>query len=263
MFCDSFRYEKSSEYEKDKRIRNITNSAKQRSNKEETTEEKENRRNMSVQNRSRNALINISANDSSAKPPQSPKIKSRSKETTKPETPVEPTTVTSKITRPRKPAVEEITVEQPAPRKSWREKVADKELEEKKRKEKEEEEKRKAQAKAKSLRKKIESQAVEVSPNSAKPAASSNETVVDVEMKSKSDDENKQEAKEKKQDEATEEEDTHGTKKMKSDFDAKMLALEEEMSAGKSKLAKLRERIRKAKGVVKEADKALEDSKRS
>ena len=44
-FCDSFRYEKSSEYEKDKRIRNITNSAKQRSNKEETTEEKENRRN--------------------------------------------------------------------------------------------------------------------------------------------------------------------------------------------------------------------------
>ena len=60
-----------------------------------------------------------------------------------------------------------------------------------------------------------------------------------------------------------EEEDVHGTKSIKDDFNAKMLALEAEMSAGKSKLAKLRERIRKAKGAVKEADEALADTKKS
>ena len=62
---------------------------------------------------------------------------------------------------------------------------------------------------------------------------------------------------------APEEEDVHGTKSIKDDFNAKMLALEAEMSAGKSKLAKLRERIRKAKGAVKEADEALADTKKS
>ena len=50
---------------------------------------------------------------------------------------------------------------------------------------------------------------------------------------------------------------------MKSDFDAKMIALEEEMAAGRGKLAKLRERIRKAKGTVKAADNALDDAKKS
>ena len=65
-----FRYEKSSEYEKDKRIRNITTTAR---NGKEDTVNKENHKNMSVQNKSRNALININGSDSSAKPPQSVK----------------------------------------------------------------------------------------------------------------------------------------------------------------------------------------------
>eukprot|EP00094_Tigriopus_californicus_P002806 TCALIF_02706-PA protein Name:"Protein of unknown function" AED:0.34 eAED:0.34 QI:0/1/0.33/1/1/0.66/3/0/382 len=59
--------------------------------------------------------------------------------------------------------------------------------------------------------------------------------------------------------EAQEEEgdDVHGTKKMRSDFDTKMDSLAAEMEAGRSKLAKLRERIRKAKGAIKEADDAM------
>lgn len=56
------------------------------------------------------------------------------------------------------------------------------------------------------------------------------------------------------------EDDEDGTKRMKLDFESKMSSLEAEMEAGRSKLAKLRERIRRAKGVVKEIDKALEDS---
>lgn len=35
-------------------------------------------------------------------------------------------------------------------------------------------------------------------------------------------------------------------------------SLDEEMEAGRSKLAKLRERIRRAKGAIKEADEALQ-----
>jgi len=60
-----------------------------------------------------------------------------------------------------------------------------------------------------------------------------------------------------------EEDDAYGSKKLKADFDAKMLAMEEEFAAGRSKLTKLRERIRKAKGVVKEADTTIEESKSS
>lgn len=54
-----------------------------------------------------------------------------------------------------------------------------------------------------------------------------------------------------------EEEDVNGTKKMKSDFNLMMSNLDAEMEAGRSKLAKLRERIRKAKGAIKAADDAL------
>merc|ERR1712183_1000204 len=54
-----------------------------------------------------------------------------------------------------------------------------------------------------------------------------------------------------------EEEDTDGTKKMKKEFDLMMGGLESEMEAGRSKLAKLRERIRKAKASIKDADDAL------
>ncbi len=55
-------------------------------------------------------------------------------------------------------------------------------------------------------------------------------------------------------------EDEHGTKKLKSDFDAKMEAMEAEMAAGRGKLAKLRERIRKAKGAIQDADEAIAKS---
>ena len=59
-----------------------------------------------------------------------------------------------------------------------------------------------------------------------------------------------------------EQEDTDGTKKMKSEFNAMFSGLEQEMEAGRSKLAKLRERIRRAKGAIKAADDALaEDDK--
>ena len=47
---------------------------------------------------------------------------------------------------------------------------------------------------------------------------------------------------------AEEEEDVNGTKKMKSEFDGMFSNLDAELNAGRSKLAKLRERIRKAKG---------------
>ena len=62
-------------------FRNITYSSKQRNNREvkEEAEGKENKRNMSTQNRSRNALININSIESSAKPPQSPKTKIKSR----------------------------------------------------------------------------------------------------------------------------------------------------------------------------------------
>ena len=65
------------------------------------------------------------------------------------------------------------------------------------------------------------------------------------------------EAEGKKEDEKTEDDDVHGTKKLRSDFHGMMGSLEEEMEAGKSKLAKLREKIRKARGAIKAADEAM------
>merc|ERR1712038_1821872 len=77
------------------------------------------------------------------------------------------------------------------------------------------------------------------------PSANSDETY-DVKM-GPADEENKKE----------EEEDIHGTKKLRSDFHGMMGSLEQEMEAGKSKLAKLRERIRKARGAIMAADDAM------
>lgn len=54
-----------------------------------------------------------------------------------------------------------------------------------------------------------------------------------------------------------EEEDVHGTKKLRSDFHGMMGSLEEEMEAGKNKLAKLRAKIRKARTAIKAADEAM------
>ncbi len=51
--------------------------------------------------------------------------------------------------------------------------------------------------------------------------------------------------------------DDGGTRKLKSDLDAMMDDMQREMDAGKSKLARLRERIRRAKGAITETDQAL------
>ena len=256
---------------------------------------------MSTQNRNRNALININKNiEASSKPPQSPKAKPKIREITKPETKREPPAAAhNKITKPTTPVIEEEIIEPPPPRKSWREKVAEKEkAETKKSKEdedEEEKERKNAQEMAKSIRAKIEAQLEETPPAPAKrpkkqtDMGAANEELrkliqandaadeeakskkklikandaVDEEAKPKTDTENNEEGSENKDESTPEEEDAHGTKKMKSEFDAKMLALEAEMKAGSSKLAKLRERIRKAKGTVKAADAALDDSKKS
>ena len=65
--------------------------------------------------------------------------------------------------------------------------------------------------------------------------------------------------------EGEEDEDRHGTKQMKSDFDSMMSSLDQEMEAGRSKLAKLRERIRRTKANIKAADEAeaAEEAKRT
>ena len=337
-----FRYEKSSEYEKDKRIRNITTTAR---NGKEHTVNKENHKNMSVQNKSRNALININGSDSSAKPPQSPKTKIKSKEAPKPVGTKESVNSATKITKPSKAVIEEVKIEPqppsrtswrdrvaeknkeetkktekviekvceknkeetiksekvitqpkstkpvpakeeapannpPTARKSWRDKVAEKEKEEEDMKqnnvikkqepkevltEEEEEEKRHAQEMARSIRQKIEAQfpLEELTTEKTKAPASTSDG--DKKPESNANDNKTEEGSQGEKVAAgqEEEEDTHGTKKMKSDFDAKMIALEEEMAAGRGKLAKLRERIRKAKGTVKAADNALDDAKKS
>ena len=313
---------------------------------------KENHKNMSVQNKSRNALININGSDSSAKPPQSPKTKIKSKEVPKPVVTKESVNSATKITKPSKTVVEEVKVEpqqasrtswrdrvaeknkeetkktdkviekvceknkeetnksekvipQPKPtkpvpakekpvpakeeapandpptaRKSWRDKVAEQEKEEEEIKQKnvikkqepkevlteeEEEEKRHAQEMARSIRQKIEAQfpLEELPTEKTKAPASTSDG--DKKPESNANDNKTEEGSQGEKAEAgqEEEEDTHGTKKMKSDFDAKMIALEEEMAAGRGKLAKLRERIRKAKGTVKAADNALDDAKKS
>ena len=283
-----FRYEKSSEYEKEKRIRNIANPST-RHNLKDDTEGKENQKNLSIQNRSRNALFNINnANkEASSKPPQSPKTKPKPKETPKPAAKIESKPATaSKITKPVKPVVKEEVVEPPTPaRKTWREKVAEQEKEELEEKRKAEElrikkeeealkkenetlteeekaERDDAKAMARAVRERIEAQLAEQFPIEPvkKPKSTSTEGT---ENATNSENTPKEGGDTETGEAQQEEEDSHGTKQMKSDFDAKMLAMEQEMSAGRSKLAKLRERIRKAKGTVKEADKALDDSKNS
>jgi hypothetical protein len=122
-----------------------------------------------------------------------------------------------------------------------------------------------AKAMARAIREKIEAQLAEQFPiepvkTSSKPKSAATE---DTEAPSNSENKAKEGGDKEAGEAQQEDDDSHGTKKMKSDFDAKMIAMEQEMSAGRSKLAKLRERIRKAKGVVKEADTALDDSKKS
>ena len=118
-------------------------------------------------------------------------------------------------------------------RKSWREKLAEKQKEE-------------ADKKAKEA--------------AEKKAAASEVTNTEATSTSTPDDSNNNNVEAEKKEE---EEDVHGTKKMKSDFDMMMSSLDAEMEAGRSKLAKLRERIRRAKGAIKEADDALANDKKS
>ncbi|XP_040576298.1 uncharacterized protein [Lepeophtheirus salmonis] len=57
-----------------------------------------------------------------------------------------------------------------------------------------------------------------------------------------------------------EEEDVHGTKKMKDEFSSRMASLDAEMTAGRSNLARIRERIRKAKKGIMEVGEMIENS---
>jgi len=111
---DMEQYEKSSEYEKEKRIRNVANSSNRRNYKDDT-EGKENQKNISIQNRNRNALLNINnaTKDTSSKPPQSPKTKPKVIEAPKPVAKVETKPATaSKVTKPVKPVVKEEPIEE-------------------------------------------------------------------------------------------------------------------------------------------------------
>ena len=297
---------------------------------------------MSIQNRNRNSLLNTSNKDSSARPPQSPKTRVKFTPAPKPEAKVEPVRNPTKTITQTKLVVDDKDLEVPTPRKSWRERVAEKEMEEPvktpakvikpktevieeaprkpfkermaekekretvktnpetvtkpedieepvfemptprkswkerqaerekdgytKTKEELDEEKndrQKARESARAIRQQLEAELEEMNKNFAK-SAKKEEANVDKEAKSKDDGEKNTDGNEDKDGASQEEEDdAYGSKKLKADFDAKMLAMEEEFAAGRSKLTKLRERIRKAKGVVKEADTTIEESKSS
>jgi len=142
-------------------------------------------------------------------------------------------------------------VEPEVERKSWREKLAEKQKQE-------EEEKKQKEAEAEAIaatvaQAKQRAEAAAAADVSADAAADS--TAKPAEHKAEGD---KAEGEE-------EEEDTHGTKQLKSDVSFLFSNLEEEMAAGQSKLAKLKERIKKAKTAIKEADdeNETEESKES
>ena len=116
-----FRYEKSSDYEKDKHIRNITSTChngkpglETKSNKEC----KENKKNLTIQNQNRTTLLNSSGIDSAKKPPQSPTAKHKN-------IPNAQSTTKSSGPRTTTSPPKEVVV-QPQ-QKSWRERVAEKE----------------------------------------------------------------------------------------------------------------------------------------
>jgi len=337
---DMEQYEKSSEFEQEQRIRNIANVSRQR----DDTEGKENQRNMSIQNRNRNSLLNINTKESATKPPQSPKTRVKFTAASKPEEIVAYVRTPTKVTKTARPVVEEPDFEAPAPRKSWRDRVAENEKDEpvkipikvarpkvdaveetprkswKERKAEEEKAKsvktptkvtnpatneieepvfeppkpyitykqrqaekekdgytktkeeldleksdrQKARESARAIRQQLEAELEEMNKNFAKSAKKpTDEAPVDKEAKSKVDGEKGQEANEEKGGASQEEDDAYGSNKMKADFDARMLAMEEEFAAGRNQLSKVKERIRKAKGLGKEADTAIEDSKSS
>merc|ERR1739844_330740 len=205
-------------------------------NCKEDTANKENHKNMSVQNKSRNALININGSDSSAKPPQSPKTKIRSKEAPKPVGMKESVNSATKITKPSKAAIEEVKVEpQPASRTSWRDRVAEKNKEETKKTEKVIEKVCEKNKEESNKSEKVITQPKSTKPVPAKEEAPANDPPTarkswrdKVAEKEKEEEDLKQKNVNKTEEGSQgekvaagqeEEEDTHGTKKMKSDFD--------------------------------------------
>jgi len=153
---------------------------------------------------------------------------------------------TVKSWRERREAAKAVEAEPEVERKSWREKLAEKQ-------QKEEEEKKIKAVEAEEARKQaaaVAAQAVATAETSADSSATAAAAPAG----------DAASAADKKPEE---EEDASGTKKIKGDFDFMMSGLEQEMEAGRSKLAKLRERIRKAKNAIKDADAALaEDDKK-
>jgi colicin import membrane protein len=119
-------------------------------------------------------------------------------------------------------------------KKSWREKLAEKQKQEEEEKKQREADAEAAAAMSKAAREKALAVSAEASSadETAKPANAQAEGG------------NAEE----------EEEDHNGTKQLKSDVGFLFSGLEQEFEAGKSKLAKLRERIKKVKTAIKEAD---------
>merc|ERR1712109_97065 len=136
--------------------------------------------------------------------------------------------------REKREAERAVEKAEPEPeKKSWREKLAEKQKQEEEKKQREADAEA-AAAMSKAAREKALAASAEASSadENAKPANAQAEG------------ENAEE----------EEEDHNGTKQLKSDVGFLFSGLEQEFAAGQSKLAKLRERIKKAKTAIKEAD---------
>merc|ERR1712228_1125527 len=139
--------------------------------------------------------------------------------------------------REKREAAKATEIIEPEPeRKSWREKLAEKQA-------KEEEEKKQKEADAAAAAAAV-AEAKQRAEAAAADASADNKTANAAESTA---DGEKAEGEE-------EEEDANGTKQLKSDIGFMFSGLEQEMEAGKSKLAKLRERIKKAKTAIKDAD---------
>lgn len=218
-----FRYENSADFKRETVIRNISNRYRKRKEKEEAT---------------------------AAKPPVPPTtFAKRERREIKIEKPAEPKPVVLKAVDNNKDNAMEVAT----PKKSWRDRVN-----EQKQKEDDEETRtmsRDSTIKVESATEKAKTAGVKAKDDGDAAAKTSNTNAGDDDAL---DEFPRPDLSSKREDK--ENEDITGTKKLKGDFDKKMEEMEKEMQAGKSKLAKLRERIRKAKGVIKAADDAVEKS---
>jgi len=151
---------------------------------------------------------------------------------------------TVKSWREKREAERAVEKTEPEPeRKSWREKLVEKQKQEDEEKKEKEADAVAAAAFAAQATKKASAAAAEASPADA--TTKSAEATADGEN-------------------AEEEEDLNGTKKLKSDISCMFSGLEQEFEAGREKMAKLKERIKKAKTAIKEADDGdTEESKES